>query len=249
VKLGVLGTGMVGQAIGSKLVQLGHDVKMGSRTANNEKAAEWVKANGTRASQGTFADAAAFGEVIFNCTLGSASVEVLREAGERNLKNKILIDISNPLDFSKGMPPTLTICNTDSVGEQIQRAFPDVKVVKSLNTINCLVMVNPSLVPGDHDVFMSGNDSAAKAKVHEILTKWFGWKSVVDLGDISTARGTEMYLPLWVRLFSLYQKPNFNIKIVKSYSNAQPEAIRAKTRQSPSVFYPGNPPSSREDYG
>jgi len=207
---------MVGQAIGSKLVQLGHDVKMGSRTANNEKAAEWVKANGTRASQGTFADAAAFGEVIFNCTLGSASVEVLREAGERNLKNKILIDISNPLDFSKGMPPTLTICNTDSVGEQIQRAFPDVKVVKSLNTINCLVMVNPSLVPGDHDVFMSGNDSAAKAKVHEILTKWFGWKSVVDLGDISTARGTEMYLPLWVRLFSLYQKPNFNIKIVKS---------------------------------
>jgi predicted dinucleotide-binding enzyme len=216
VKLGVLGTGMVGQAIGSKLVQLGHDVKMGSRTANNEKAAEWVKANGTRASQGTFADAAAFGEVIFNCTLGSASVEVLREAGERNLKNKILIDISNPLDFSKGMPPTLTICNTDSVGEQIQRAFPDVKVVKSLNTINCLVMVNPSLVPGDHDVFMSGNDSAAKAKVHEILTKWFGWKSVVDLGDISTARGTEMYLPLWVRLFSLYQKPNFNIKIVKS---------------------------------
>lgn len=216
MKLGVLGTGMVGQAIGSKLVQLGHDVKMGSRTANNEKAAEWVKANGTRASQGTFADAAAFGEVIFNCTLGSASVEVLREAGERNLKNKILIDISNPLDFSKGMPPTLTICNTDSVGEQIQRAFPDVKVVKSLNTINCLVMVNPSLVPGDHDVFMSGNDSAAKAKVHEILTKWFGWKSVVDLGDISTARGTEMYLPLWVRLFSLYQKPNFNIKIVKS---------------------------------
>jgi len=91
-----------------------------------------------------------------------------------------------------------------------------VKVVKSLNTVNCMVMVNPSTVPGDHDVFMSGNDASAKAKVQEILTKWFGWKSVIDLGDISTARGTQMYLPLWVRLMSLYQKPDFNIKIVKS---------------------------------
>ena len=215
MKLGILGTGMVGNAIGTKLIQLGHEVKMGSRTPSNEKAAEWVKANGPKASQGTFADAAAFGEIVFNCTAGTASIEALKQAGERNLQSKILIDISNPLDFSQGMPPTLTICNTDSVGEQIQRAFPNVKVVKTLNTVNCNVMVNPSLVPGDHDVFMSGNDTAAKSKVREVLTQWFGWKSVIDLGDISTARGTEMYLPLWVRLYALFQKPNFNIKVVK----------------------------------
>jgi predicted dinucleotide-binding enzyme len=215
VKLGILGTGMVGNAIGTKLIQLGHEVKMGSRTPSNEKAAEWVKANGPKASQGTFAEAAAFGEIIFNCTAGTASIEALKQAGEGNLQSKILIDISNPLDFSRGMPPTLTICNTDSVGEQIQRAFPNVKVVKTLNTVNCNVMVNPSLVPGDHDVFMSGNDAAAKSKVREVLTQWFEWKSVIDLGDISTTRGTEMYLPLWVRLYALFQKPNFNIKVVK----------------------------------
>ena len=215
MKLGILGTGMVGNAIGTKLIQLGHEVKMGSRTPSNEKAAEWVKANGPKASQGTFADAAAFGEIVFNCTAGTASIEALKQAGERNLQSKVLIDISNPLDFSRGMPPTLTICNTDSVGEQIQRAFPNVKVVKTLNTVNCNVMVNPSLVPGDHDVFLSGNDAAAKSKVREVLTQWFGWKSVIDLGDISTARGTEMYLPLWVRLYALFQKPNFNIKVVK----------------------------------
>jgi predicted dinucleotide-binding enzyme len=188
---------------------------MGSRTADNPKAAEWAKKNGPNASQGNFAHAAAFGEIVFNCTAGAASIAALKQAGEKNLRGKILIDISNPLDFSGGMPPSLTICNTDSVGEQIQRAFPDAKVVKTLNTVNCNLQVNPSMVPGDHDIFMSGNDPAAKSKVREILTEWFGWKSVIDLGDISTARGVEMYLPLWVRLFALYQTPNFNIKIVK----------------------------------
>jgi len=206
---------MVGNTIGSKLVQLGHEVKMGSRTVNNPKAAEWVKANGSKASQGTFSDAAAFGEVVFNCTAGSVSLEALNLAGKENLKGKVLVDLSNPLDFSHGMPPTLTVCNNDSVGEQIQRAFPDAKVVKALNMVNCVVMVNPSLVPGDHDIMMSGNDANAKSRVREMLTKWFGWKSVVDLGDISAARGMEMYVPLWLRLMGLYQNPNFNIKIAK----------------------------------
>jgi len=215
MKIGVLGTGVVGNTIGSKLVQFGHEVKMGSRTADNQKAAEWVKANGSKSSQGTFADAAEFGEIIFNCTGGSVALEALRLAGPKNLKGKLLIDISNPLDFSKGMPPTLTVCNTDSVGEQIQRTFPGAKVVKTLNTVNCELMTNPSIVPGDHDIFMSGNDTAAKEKTREILTSWFGWKSIIDLGDISTARGTEMYLPLWVRLFGLNQTPRFNIKVVK----------------------------------
>jgi predicted dinucleotide-binding enzyme len=215
MKIGVLGTGMVGNTIGTKLVQLGHLVTMGSRTAANEKAEEWVKKAGAGASHGTFADAAAFGEIIFNCTHGMASIEVLRAAGAANLKGKILVDISNPLDFSKGMPPTLSICNIDSLGEQIQRMYPDVKVVKTLNTTNCTIMVNPALVPGDHDIFMSGNDTQAKAQVSEILTKWFGWKTVIDLGDITTARGTEMLLPLWVRLYGAFQSPNFNFRIVR----------------------------------
>jgi predicted dinucleotide-binding enzyme len=215
MRIGILGTGMVGQIIGSKLIQLGHEVKMGSRTADNEKAAQWVKANGVRASQGTFADAAAFGEILFNCTAGMASLDALRMAGPANLKDKILIDIANPLDFSKGMPPTLAICNTDSLGEQIQRAFPDVKVVKTLNTMNCNIMVNPSLVPGEHDVFICGNDAEAKTIATQILKDWFGWKSVIDLGDITNARGTEMLLPIWIRLWGVFGHANFNFKIAK----------------------------------
>ena len=215
MKIGVLGTGVVGDTIASKLVQLGHEVKMGSRTANNPRAGEWAKANGSKASSGTFADAAAYGEILFNCTAGAATLDALKQAGEGNLKGKILIDLANPLDFSHGMPPTFTVCNTDSVGEQIQRAFPDVRVVKALNTVNCNVMVNPSLVPGEHDILMSGNDANAKSEVRKVLTNWFGWKSVVDLGDISAARAMEMYVALWLRLLGVYQNPNFNIKIVK----------------------------------
>ncbi|TMI71983.1 MAG: NADP oxidoreductase [Bacillati bacterium ANGP1] len=215
MKLGVLGTGMAGHAIGTKLVQMGQDVMMGSRSSTNEKAAAWVKANGPKASQGTFADAAKFGEILFNCTHGMASLDALKLAGAENMKGKILIDLANPLDFSKGMPPTLAVSNTDSLAEQIQRAFPDTKVVKSLNTMNCKLMVNPSLVRGDHDVFVSGNDKAAKSRVTEILRNWFGWKSVVDLGDIGSARGAEQLLPLWLRLVGALGTANFNLKIVK----------------------------------
>jgi predicted dinucleotide-binding enzyme len=207
---------MVGSAIGTKLVQLGHEVKMGSRTADNPRASEWVKANGANASQGTFADSASYGEMILNCTAGVASLQALKLAGATNLKGKILVDISNPLDFSKGRPPTLSVCNTDSLGEQIQRAFPDAKVVKTLNTVGCNVMVNPSLVSGDHDMFICGNDSGAKAKVTGILKDWFGWKSVVDLGDITGARAMEMYLPIWLRLMMKFQTSKFNIRIVKA---------------------------------
>lgn len=216
MNIGVLGTGMVGSAIATKLVQLGYSVKMGSRTATNPKASDWAKANGANASHGTFADAAASGEIVFNCTAGMASLEALDLAGSNNLRGKLLIDIANPLDFSKGMPPTLSECNTDSLGEQIQRTFPETKVVKTLNTVNCDVMVKPSLVPGDHDLFICGNDSAAKAKVTEILKAWFGWKSVIDLGDITGARAMEMYLPIWLRLMMKFQTSKFNVKIVKA---------------------------------
>jgi len=215
MKIGIFGTGMVGSTIGSKLINLGHQVKMGSRTIDNKKANEWVKANGIHASQGKFSDAASFGEIIFNCTSGFGALESIGSAGANNLNGKILIDISNPLDFSKGMPPSLFICNTDSLGEQIQNKFPYLKVVKTLNTVNCNMMANPSLVPGEHDLFMCGNDEIAKEKVNEILKKWFGWKTVIDLGDITNARATEMILPLWVRLYGKFQTPNFNFRIVK----------------------------------
>lgn len=217
MNIGILGTGMVGDAIGTKLIQLGHKVKMGSRAANNEKASAWVTKNGATASAGTFADATQFGEIIFNCTSGVGSLDALRAAGSKNLSEKILIDISNPLDFSKGMPPSLTVSNTDSLGEQIQRAFPDVKVVKTLNTLSNPLMVNPSLINnGDHTIFMSGNDADAKAKVLSLLVS-FGWKSenVIDLGDITTARGTEQLLPIWVRLYGKFQTPMFQFKVVK----------------------------------
>jgi predicted dinucleotide-binding enzyme len=216
MKIGVLGTGMVGRTIATKLVALGHDVKMGARTAGNEKAVAWTQSAGTRGSQGTFAESAAFGEIVFNCTSGSGALEALRAAGADNLRGKVLIDISNPLDFSKGTPPTLFAGNTDSLGEQIQRALPETKVVKTLNTMNCEVMVNPSRVAGgDHDVFMSGNDAGAKSQVAEILRGWFGWKSVIDLGDITSARGTESYLLLWLRLWGAVKTGDFNIKVIR----------------------------------
>lgn len=214
MQIGILGTGVVGQTIGTRLAQLGHDVKLGSRSATNDKAAKWAADNGGRASHGTFADAAAFGEVVFNCTAGMASLDALKDAGANNLRNKTLIDVSNPLDFSRGMPPTLSVSNTDSMGERIQAAFPDAKVVKALNTMNAQVMVNPSLVPGDHDVFICGNDSDAKARVTELLRS-FGWRTVIDLGDISAARGIEMLLPIWLRLMMTLKTPHFNFHIAR----------------------------------
>ena len=212
--IAILGTGMVGDVLGTKLVLLGHKVMMGSRTENNEKALAWKNKNGTLASNGTFADAAAFGEIVFNCTSGKVSLEALKLAGRENLQGKILVDVANPLDFSKGMPPTLTICNTDSLGEVIQRQFPDVKVVKALNTMNCQLMVNPGFLKEPGNVFMCGNDSGAKSEVEKLLRS-FGWEKIIDLGDISAARGTEQLLPAWVRLMGKLETPMFNFSIVQ----------------------------------
>jgi hypothetical protein len=211
--IGVLGTGTAGQTIGSKLVQLGHHVMMGSRDAANPKAITWAKEEGPRASFGTFANAASFGEIIFNCTLGTASLTALRQAGADNLKGKILIDTSNPIDYSTEMW-TLSVCNTDSLGEQIQRTFPDTHVVKSLNTVNANVMVDPAKLPGKSDVFVSGNSADAKATVIKILNEWFGWKSVIDLGDITTARGAEAYVLLWQNLRKSVASNRFNIRVI-----------------------------------
>jgi hypothetical protein len=215
MKIGVLGTGMVGECIGSKLVSLGHEVMMGSRTADNEKGKAWAKKAGDKASLGTFADAAAHGEILFNCGKGEATLAILEAAGAENLRGKVLLDISNPLDFSKGFPPTLTVCNTESLGEQIQSAYPDLQVVKTLNTMNTYLMVDPTGVPGDHTVFVCGNHDGAKQKAKQVLTEWFGWSSdsIIDLGDLTGARGTEAWLLLWTRIFAATGNPNFNIEV------------------------------------
>lgn len=204
----------MGRTIGAKLVELGHDVVMGTRDAG--KLQEWLGKVGNRARVGSFVDAAAHGEILFNCTAGVGSLEALRMAGERALNGKVLIDIANPLDFSKGMLPTLTVCNADSLAEQIQRAFPAVKVVKTLNTVNARLMVNPrQLADGDHSIFVSGNDASAKIQVTDVLQNWFGWRHVIDLGDITTARGAEMLLPAWLRLVGVLGTPMFNFKVIR----------------------------------
>jgi predicted dinucleotide-binding enzyme len=215
MKFGVLGSGMVGSTIAAKLVSLGHEVKMGSRDAANEKARAWVASAGRGASQGTFADAAAFGEIVFNCTAGQGSLDALKSAGASSLRGKILVDVANPLDFSKGMPPTLFVSNGDSLGETIQRTFPEAKVVKALNTVNANVMVEPGRVRGDHDIFVCGNDAGAKAQVVRLLKDEFGWKNVNDLGDITAARGTESYLHLWLRLYGALQTAEFNVHVLR----------------------------------
>jgi predicted dinucleotide-binding enzyme len=214
MRIAVLGTGMVGRTLGSKLVELGHEVRMGSRSAGNENAAEW--AAGAGAGAGDFADAAGFGEMILNCTSGTGSLEALAAAGAQNLAGKVLIDVANPLDFSRGFPPTLTIANNDSLGEAIQRAFPEARVVKALNTVNCAVMVDPGRVPGDHVLFMCGNDEGAKRDTLALLGE-MGWPAerVVDLGDITGARGMEMYLPLWLRLMVTTGSADFNVTLAR----------------------------------
>jgi predicted dinucleotide-binding enzyme len=214
MRIGLFGTGMVGQAVGSRLVEVGHDVVMGARDAANPRAAEWSAASGGRA--GTFADAAAHGEVLVNATSGAGSLDALAAAGAPNIAGKVLVDIANPLDFSGGFPPSLTVVNTDSLAERIQRAYPDARVVKTLNTVNADIMVRPDRVPGEHDVFVAGDDADAKGTVRDLL-RAFGWPdgSIIDLGGLQAARGMEMYLPLWLNLMGALGTARFNIRVVR----------------------------------
>ena len=216
MRIGIFGTGSVGKAIGSRLVEVGHQVCMGSRTTDNGSATEWSAAAGELATHGTFADAAAFGELLVNATMGLGSLDAIGSVASADLEGKVLLDISNPLDFSAGFPPTLAIKDSDSLAETIQRTFPGLRVVKALNTMTADVMVHPAQLGGPHDVFLSGNDADAKAAVTEILAG-FGWpaEDLLDLGDLSTARGVEMYMPLWLRLMGALGTPAFNIKVVR----------------------------------
>jgi predicted dinucleotide-binding enzyme len=224
MRIGIIGSGVVGQTLGAKLAERGEDVVLGTRSPGqlDEKRGlgnslgDWLQQTKGRGRIATFAEAAAHGECVINATAGTGSLDALKAAGAQNLDGKILLDISNPLDFSRGMPPSLTVVNTDSLGEQIQRAFPNAKVVKTLNTMTARVMVEPGLVAnGEHHVFVSGNDADARKRVAQLLEQWFGWRSVIDLGDITTARGTEMWLPLWLRIWGAIGTPMFNLKIAR----------------------------------
>jgi predicted dinucleotide-binding enzyme len=206
MKIGVLGTGMVGEAIGSKLVALQHEVMMGSRSAQNERALAWARQRGSLARAGSFADAARFGELLFNCTNGAHSIDALRAAGADNLSEKILIDVANVL------PPDPA--RSEALAEQIQKAFADVKVIKTLNTVNCAVMVEPSRVRGPHSVFICGNDTGAKETVSQVLES-FGWKDIIDLGDVTQARATEAYLELWLSLRKRLGTSDFNVQVIR----------------------------------
>lgn len=227
MKISVLGTGAVGQTIASKMIALGHNVFMASRNVQEAKTrskpspmtgtsfTDWLKDNSS-VNLVDYTALPADTDIFVNCTQGEGSIPSLKAIGKEKLKGKVVLDIANPLDFSKGMPPSLSVCNTDSLAEQIQREFPETKIVKSLNTMNCNIMMNPAIVPGDHNVFLSGNDAGAKKEVASLLIN-VGWKesNIIDLGDISTARGTEMILPIWLRLWGALGTADFNFHIAK----------------------------------
>jgi 8-hydroxy-5-deazaflavin:NADPH oxidoreductase len=229
MKIAIIGTGVVGRTLASRLVDLDHDVMMGTRNVSeklvskekdsygNPSFSEWIKEN-NRIKLGTFAETAAFGEIVINASNGSNSVTALILAGTKNLAGKVLIDIANPLDFSNGMPPSLLpgLNNTNSLGEEIQKTFPESLVVKTLNTMWCGLMVDPKLVGnGDHINFISGNNSEAKRKVGKLL-KQLGWsdENIIDIGDITGARATESLLPIWLKIMSVKKNGAFNFKIV-----------------------------------
>lgn len=230
MKIAIIGTGIVGKTIASKLVELNHDVMMGTRNVSDKLAStatdnygnppfgEWIKTK-SKVKLGSFAEAAAFGELVVNATNGSNSLTALILAGTKNLAGKVLIDIANPLDFSNGMPPSLLpgLNNTNSLAEEIQKTFPETLVIKTLNTMWCGLMVNPTLVGnGDHINFISGNNSEAKNKVAKLLNQ-FGWldKNILDIGDITGARATESLLPIWLRVNGVIKGGAFNFKIVR----------------------------------
>ncbi|MBC7442034.1 MAG: NAD(P)-binding domain-containing protein [Ramlibacter sp.] len=226
MKIAVLGTGNVGRALGAALAGQGHEVTIGTRDPATTLArvgvdamespplSEWFTEH-PGIGLARFAAAAEACELVVNATSGGASLNVLARAGAGNLAGKVLLDVANPLDFSHGMPPSLLVCNRDSLAEQIQRAYPAARVVKSLNTMTAALMVNPGLVAGgEHTAFVSGNDAEAKKTVTALLTD-LGHTDVIDLGDIETARGAEMLLPIWLSLWGALGTPLLNFKIVR----------------------------------
>jgi predicted dinucleotide-binding enzyme len=221
MKIGVIGSGVVAQTLGKAWVGQGHDVALGTRDPSKiddkkmmgATLREWRAQTENRGKIVSFQEAAAHGDVLVNATSGTVSVDALRLAGADKLGGKVLVEVANELDFSKGMPPRALAGQDRCLAEKIQAEFPNLKVVKTLNTISAPVMVNPKgIAGGDHTVFVSGNDAGAKTQVKELL-QGFGWTDILDLGDISTARGPEMYMAMWIRLWGATGSGNLNIKV------------------------------------
>jgi predicted dinucleotide-binding enzyme len=203
MRIGILGSGIVAAAIGSRLVENGHEVMLGSRSEKNGKGVDWAGQHKINSYYGTFGKAAAFGELLWNCTAGAHSLDCIQNAGIENFSGKVLIDVANPLDFSGGMPPRLTVCNTTSLGEEIQQLLPDAHVVKALNTINVELMCNPTMVEGnDHIALICGDEGRSKERVSQLLLNEFGWKAetIVDLGGIVHSRSMEMLIPFLISI-------------------------------------------------
>jgi 8-hydroxy-5-deazaflavin:NADPH oxidoreductase len=219
MKIGVLGTGAVGEAIGSALINKGHSVMMGSRTAGNEKSKEWRKKNGDHAFEGDFAEASVYGDLIFLCLNGAYAYDVVKELSSSDLANRIVVDVTNPLDFTQGMPPKIIEqFQGVSLGEQLQELLPHSFIVKALNTVNYKLMVDARLVnSASHNLFICGDDSTAKNQVKHFLVDNFYWKpeSLVDLGGIKSARCTEAIVPFWVLVWQSLGTPLFNFKVVQ----------------------------------
>ncbi len=199
MRVGILGSGDVGRALGSAFAEHGHQVTIGSRTPNKPELVAWAQATAHGAATATFADAANSGEVLVLCCLGTAVDAVIDLAGPAHFEGKLLIDVTNALDFSKGMPPGLFVGTTDSLGERIQRKLPKARVVKCFNIVPNPVMGHPQLKGGTADMIIAGNDAAAKGQVAEILRS-FGWDGAIDIGGIEGARWLEGLTALWVRV-------------------------------------------------
>lgn len=220
MKIGIFGTGGVAQAFATRLTELGHTVMLGTRNATEKrkdpKFSEFSDKN-PAVALGSFAETAAFGDFLVNASKGDATLAILASANLAHLKGKVLMDVSNPLDFSHGMPPVLIpeLSNTNSLGEEIQRRFPELRVVKTLNTMWNGIMLYPTRLEGAHVNYLCGNDTAAKEEVRTLL-HGFGWQDnqLMDLGDISSARATEATLPIWLRVYGAKQTGAFNFGIV-----------------------------------
>jgi 8-hydroxy-5-deazaflavin:NADPH oxidoreductase len=227
MKIGVLGTGVVGRTLAGRLAGLGHDVVVGTRDPDATLARTEPDRQGTppytqwQAQHPdvrlvSLAEAGAGSELLVNATSGEASVDALAAAGVKGRDGLVVLDVANPLAFTaEGL--ALSVANTDSLAETLQRRFPAARVVKSLNTMNCAVMVDPASVPGDHVVFVAGDDAAAKETVGSLLGE-FGWGPgrVVDLGGLVAARGTEAYVLLWWAMTQTFRTPALNIGIYRA---------------------------------
>jgi predicted dinucleotide-binding enzyme len=195
MKIGIIGSGTVGQQLGNGLLKLGHQVRISTR--DETKLVEWKNSAGENAASGSFQDAAIFGEVIVIATSWNGTINAINLAGIDNFSNKIVIDVTNPLDFSQGVPPRFSATLGNSGGEQIQKMLPDAQVVKAFNIISAYIMIDAPREEGVPDLFIAGNDNDAKTFVNDIAMKW-GWGSVIDLGDISQSFFLETLAHLWI---------------------------------------------------